>query len=65
VSLLTLVVCKYAQFEGVKRRQELFQSRDAVQLLSAKVNAEQILPVWIEGLGIGNTLNKSVVGDAE
>ncbi len=65
VSMPTLVAYKHAQFEGIKRRQELFQPCDAVQLLPAKINAEQILPVWFKGLSIGNTLNKSVMGDAE
>src|SRR5258708_18478891 len=46
VNISALVTCKYAQFEGIERRQELFQPRDAVQLLSAKVDAEQVLPVW-------------------
>ena len=61
----TLVAHKHAQFEGIKRGQELFQPCDAVQLLSAKINAEQTLPVWFKRLSIGNTLNKSVMGDAE
>ena len=65
VSMATLVVYRHAQFEGIKRRQELFQPCDAVQILSAKINTEQILPVWFKGLSIGNTLNKSVMGDAE
>lgn len=65
MSALALAVCKYVQFEGIKRRQELFQPCDAVQLLSAKVDVEQVLPVWFKGLGVCNTLNKSVVSNAK
>lgn len=63
--MLALVVCQYVQFEGFKRRQELFQPRNAVQLLSGKVDAEQVLPVWFKGLGVGDTLNKPVMSNAK